>query len=100
MTQCPIRAGVQYTYRFPVTGDLQYGTYVRLFLSRAQEAQKADTKCTARRSGGTLIGALCTSTASLDLSLCTLAMTRLSAAATLTSTRCALLPLPPASSRQ
>ncbi|KAG0653711.1 laccase, multicopper oxidase, benzenediol:oxygen oxidorectuctase [Rhodotorula mucilaginosa] len=27
VTQCPIRAGVQYTYRFPVTGELQYGTY-------------------------------------------------------------------------
>ncbi|GAA5867302.1 hypothetical protein JCM3774_003538 [Rhodotorula dairenensis] len=27
VTQCPIRSGVKYTYRFPVTGELQYGTY-------------------------------------------------------------------------
>lgn len=28
LTQCPISPGGTYTYEFPITGELQYGTYV------------------------------------------------------------------------
>lgn len=30
VTQCPISPGGTYTYEFPITGELQYGTYVSL----------------------------------------------------------------------